>query len=184
MRYAACAAGALLMLSCPQYVLAQQPDPAAANRALIGEGPKVTVQQSAIGTLEVGGPDAANPKLTGENLRGNLGASRAQTPAGATPALPNAGVPSYSFQTPNFGPDLQGSAPGRKPPKEELRMVEDLILPRFRATLGDSKLQTASLHEADGWRYQYFNGRWWYWRPNDTWAYWDGSQWRERAAGQ
>ncbi len=34
--------------------LAQQSDPAASNRALIGEGPNVTVQQSAIGTLDVG----------------------------------------------------------------------------------------------------------------------------------
>lgn len=182
MRYAVYAAAILLMLR-SMSALAQQADPAADNRALIGEGPNVDVQQSAIGTLEVGGPGAANPKLTGENLRGNLGASRAE-PAAATPAVPKAGVPNYSFQTPNMGPDLRGAAPGHKPTKEELRAVENLILPRFRSAPGNSTSPIASTHGAAGWRYRYFNGRWWYWRLNETWAYWDGARWVSRTARQ
>jgi hypothetical protein len=177
-------AGAVLTLSCAATVVAQQPDPAAANRALIGEGPNVTVQQSAIGTLDVGGPGAANPKLIGENLRGNLGASRGQPAAGLTPAVQNAGVPNYSFQTPQFGPDLGGAAPARKPTKEEIRVAEDLILPRFRVGHGEEGRLALSTHDADGWRYRYQNGRWWYWRPNETWAYWDGARWVNHPARQ
>ena len=181
MRYMNCAAGALLTFSCSATVLAQQSDPAAANRELIGNGPNVTVQQSAIGTLDVGGPGAANPNVTGENLRGNLGASTPQRASGAgLPSAPKAGVPNYSFETPNLGSDLRGSAPGRKPTKQELRVAEDLILPRFRAHEGADNQLADSHNLGDGWRYRYFNGRWWYWQPSETWAIWDGSQWRER----
>ena len=179
MRYSLLAIAALTALwSLP--VHAQTSDPAAANQALIGEGPNVTVQQSAIGTLDVGGPGATNPKLTGENLRGNLGASRAQPSTGTTPAAPTPGVPNYSFQAPNFGADLSGAAPGNKPTEQELRIAKDLILPRFRSVLSNSASQRASTHGDNGWRYRYFNGRWWYWQPNSTWAFWDGSQWRQR----
>jgi hypothetical protein len=184
MRYAICAAAAVFTLTCTVPVRAQTSDPAAANRALIGEGPKVNVQQSAIGTLDVGGPGAANPKLTGENLRGNLGASRAQPDAGITPAAPHAGVPNYSFQTPNFGPDLGGPAPARKPTKQDLRVAEDLILPRFRSGRGEQNQLAPLTHDADGWRYRHFNGRWWYWKPNESWAYWDGARWANLAARQ
>ena len=107
---------------------------------MIGEGPNVTVQQSAIGTLDVGGAGAANSKLIGENLRGNLGASHAPPAVGTTPAAPNAGITNFSFQTPNFGSDLQGAAPGRAPTKQELRVAEELILPRYRAKTGNSTL--------------------------------------------
>jgi hypothetical protein len=183
MRYVICAAGAILTLSCSA-VLAQQTDPAAANRELIGKGPNVTVQQSAIGTLDVGGPGAANPKLTGENLRGNLGASTPQSAAGAPPSAPKVGVPNYSFETPNFGPDLRGAAPGRRPTKQELLVAEGLILPRFRGHDGEENQLADSRHAQDGWRYRYFNGRWWYWQPNETWAIWDGTQWRQRIVRQ
>ncbi len=159
---------------------AQTADPAAANRALIGEGPNVTVQQSAIGTLDVGGPGAANPKLTGENLRGNLGASRMQQNPAMTPTAPNTALPNYSFQAPNFGPDLGGSAPGHQPSATELNAAEGLILSRFRAQQGDDQRLATADRGADGWRYQYFNGRWWYWKPNETWAYWNGTRWVNR----
>ena len=182
MRYEILTAGALMTLWGAVIAVAQPSDPAAANRELIGEGPKVNVQQSANATLDVGGPGVVNPKLTGENLRGNLGASGPQPAAGTTPAVPNAGIPIDSFRAPNFGPDLRGRVPGRAPSKQELRVAEDLILPRFRADLGDNTLPAASGRQADGWRYRYFNGRWWYWRSNSTWAYWDGSRWQERAA--
>ena len=29
----------------------------------------------------------------------------------------------------------------------------------------------------DAWRYQWYGGRWWYWLPEDRWAYWDNGQW-------
>jgi hypothetical protein len=183
MRYVIYAAGALLTLSCSLPVLAQPADPAAANRELIGEGPNVDVQQSAIGTLDVGGAGAANPNVTGGNLRGNLGASRPQ-PAGPTPSAPNAGIPNYTFQTPSFGPDARGDTLGRKPTKQDLRVAEDLILPRFRSQHADGKLAATSTRQNDDWRYQYFNGRWWYWRPNNSWAFWNGSQWRQRTVNQ
>ncbi len=72
MRCVVYVAVAVWTLSWAASALAQQNDPAAANRALIGEGPKVEVQQSANATLDVGGAGAANPNVTGENLRGNL----------------------------------------------------------------------------------------------------------------
>ena len=27
------------------------------------------------------------------------------------------------------------------------------------------------------WRYQFYNGRWWYWTPRDQWAFYDGGRW-------
>ncbi len=97
-----------------------------------------------------------------------------------TPAAPNTTVPNYSFQTPDLGSDLRGPAPGQKPPAQELRVAKDLILPRFRAQAGTSSAEIAFAGQSDAWRYRYFNGRWWYWRPNETWGYWDGAQWRAR----
>ena len=29
----------------------------------------------------------------------------------------------------------------------------------------------------DGWRYVWENGRWWYWKPNNSWVYWEGGRW-------
>ncbi len=29
----------------------------------------------------------------------------------------------------------------------------------------------------DGWRYRYYNNRWWYWGPNNSWSYWYGNAW-------
>ena len=96
------------------------------------------------------------------------------------PAAPNTGIPNYSFQSPDFGPDLRGAAPGFKPPAKELRMAKDLILPRFRTQTNESSVGTAPSSQSDSWRYRYFNGRWWYWKPSNAWAYWDGSLWRAR----
>jgi hypothetical protein len=176
MRYKIYIASALLMLG-RSGVVAQPADPAAANQALIGAGPRVDVQQSANGTIDVGGAGAINPNLTGGNVRGNLGASVPPTTAAPSPS-PGTGLPTYSLQTPNFGPDLRGAAPGRKPTKEELQIAESFVLPRFRAQWNAEASQAAPLQGADAWRYRYFNGRWWYWRPDKTWAYWTGSRWQ------
>ena len=132
-----------------------------------------------------GRPGAASPSVTGENLRGNLGASRA-VPSMSTPATPSTGVPNYSFQTPQFGSDLSQPLRTGVPPADERREANDLILPRFRAKLAAGTRATGTLaavsaQEADGWRYRYSNGRWWYWKPNNSWAFWDGSRWLDRA---
>ncbi|HVX11894.1 MAG TPA: hypothetical protein VHC22_11990 [Pirellulales bacterium] len=29
----------------------------------------------------------------------------------------------------------------------------------------------------NAWRYQFYNGRWWFWAPDSRWAYYDGRQW-------
>jgi hypothetical protein len=30
---------------------------------------------------------------------------------------------------------------------------------------------------ANRWRYQYYSGRWWYWKPGAQWSYYDGRRW-------
>ena len=30
--------------------------------------------------------------------------------------------------------------------------------------------------DADAWRYQWFDGRWWYWMPDQHWVWWDQGQ--------
>ncbi len=32
-------------------------------------------------------------------------------------------------------------------------------------------------YSAPTWRYQWFEGRWWYWMPEKKWVYWSGSRW-------
>ena len=29
----------------------------------------------------------------------------------------------------------------------------------------------------NAWRYKHYNGRWWYWMPDDQWAFFNGRQW-------
>jgi hypothetical protein len=172
----------MLACFCAAHGLAQQPDPAAANRELIGEGPKTEVQQSANATLDVGGANAASPNLTGANLRGNLGASR-PLPAASPSPTPTTGVPNYSFATPNLTPDLNAS--GRVGPlsAEDRRDLAGLVLPRFQSRRAAASQNVLSPNQPDNWRYRYFNGRWWYWQPSKTWAFWDGRAWRPAAAG-
>ena len=31
--------------------------------------------------------------------------------------------------------------------------------------------------ESNAWRYKYYEGRWWYWMPSNSWAWYDGRQW-------
>jgi hypothetical protein len=31
--------------------------------------------------------------------------------------------------------------------------------------------------EGDAWRYKYYEGRWWYWMPSNSWAWYDGRRW-------
>lgn len=30
---------------------------------------------------------------------------------------------------------------------------------------------------ANRWRYQFYSGRWWYWKPDAQWSYYDGRRW-------
>ena len=29
----------------------------------------------------------------------------------------------------------------------------------------------------NAWRYEFYNGRWWYWAPDDRWAFYNGRRW-------
>ncbi|HVA47230.1 MAG TPA: hypothetical protein VNH11_12755 [Pirellulales bacterium] len=29
----------------------------------------------------------------------------------------------------------------------------------------------------NAWRYEFYNGRWWYWTPDDRWAFYNGREW-------
>jgi hypothetical protein len=181
MRFVYCATIAMGFAAGSAPAFSQPADPAAANRDLIGSGPKVSIQSSANGTIDVGGAGAASPKLIGENLRGNLGASI--QPVAPAAAQPQVTVPGFSFETPNFTPNLRGgTSTGQRPTPAELNVAEGLVLPRFR-TAGSATgwRSDATGTPSENWRYRYFNGRWWYWKANSSWAYWDGSRWLDRA---
>jgi len=178
-KYQLCAA-LMLAASCwSTPAVAQSTNPA--NRELTGTGPKVEVQTSANATIDVGGAGAANTSVTGENLRGNLGASIPQPDKIVNPALPAASLPLNVFGVPDLSLTLHGlsaSVQQAKPNQQDIRFATDLILPRFRDDLGHGAVGvSSSTQTADAWRYRYANGRWWYWKPNQTWAYWDGSRW-------
>jgi hypothetical protein len=32
-------------------------------------------------------------------------------------------------------------------------------------------------HPSNRWRYEYYNGYWWFWTPRDQWSYFDGRRW-------
>lgn len=34
----------------------------------------------------------------------------------------------------------------------------------------------------NAWRYQFYNGRWWYWTPHDQWSFYDGRRWVARSS--
>jgi hypothetical protein len=160
---------------------AQSSDPAGPT----GTGPRVDVQVSPNGTLDVGGARGADVDLTGENFRGSFGASRSQTGSSPSPALPIPGLPGgrSPFGAPNFGPSMPGGLPrgdgGTLHRNEDESSLSDLILPRFRrGPNGNAWSSSARQAAADSWRYQFFRGRWWYWQPAQAWVYWDGSQWR------
>jgi hypothetical protein len=169
-----------LAVSCwPMSARAQSTNPA--NQELIGTGPKIEVQTSANATIDVGGAGAANTNVTGQNLRGNLGATIPQPERLMNPALPAATLPANNFAVPDLGPNLRGLAPdalGRKPTQKDIRIATELILPRFRDDLENGNTRTSQTGAAsEAWRYRNANGRWWYWKPNKTWAYWNGRQW-------
>jgi hypothetical protein len=44
--------------------------------------------------------------------------------------------------------------------------------------------QTAAVTQgADGWRYQCYEGRWWYWTPANNWVYWQNDRWNDFVPG-
>ncbi len=146
-----------------------------------GTGPRTEVQQSANGTLDVGGTDL---NLQGENFRGTFGASRPQTQA-----LPNLSPRTGSafgtpFRSPDFNPSLPtGSAPAAT--EIDAGAYRNLILPRFRGSLvAEGRPATADRAAADGRRYRFFQGRWWYWQAGGNWLYWDGGRWQAFAGGK
>ena len=143
---------------------------------LQGTGPRVDVQNSANGTLDVGGAAGTDLNMVGENFRGSFGASRLQPFGSATPNLPRSSVQA-PFAAPNFGPSMPGSGALNDAPRgqtAEATAYPDLILPRFRGVLGGSPQRQSP----DAWRYRYSGGRWWFWQPTGDWVYWDGARWQ------
>jgi hypothetical protein len=152
---------------------------------LQGTAPRVNVQNSANGTLDVGGGTDLN--LQGENFRGTFGASRSQPGASVLPTPAPRPLPGSSFQAPFGAPDFAPSLPGtptRVGDPTESDFARDLILPRFRSRLGAAQSSAEQRAAADSWRYRYFDGRWWFWQPNQSWLYWSGRQWTPYAAAK
>jgi hypothetical protein len=151
---------------------------------LQGTGPRVDVQTSPNGTLDVGGAAGTDVNMVGENFRGSFGASRLQPAWNIAPNLPRSSV-QVPFAAPNFGPSMPGSsAPGNAHSGQvdaaDAAAYGDLILPRFQSVLSAS----TQGQSPDAWRYRYSGGRWWFRRPAGAWLYWDGAQWQAFAARQ
>jgi hypothetical protein len=36
---------------------------------------------------------------------------------------------------------------------------------------------TTAASSGESWRFQRFEGRWWYWMPDNRWVYWDNCRW-------
>jgi hypothetical protein len=159
-----------------------QPAAGGQSSGLQGTGPRVEVQQSANGTLDVGGGSDVN--LQGENFRGNFGASNPQSGALSNPsARPSAGSSFPTpFGSPDFAPNLSAGSPQSGVPADA-GAYRRLILPRFRASAAaGARSSSIDRSSVDGWRYRYFRGRWWYWQPGESWLYWDGARWQSFAA--
>ena len=151
-----------------------------------GTGPRVEVQTSPNGTIDVGGAGGTDLNMTGENFRGSFGASRSQPGWSVTPSLPRSSF-QVPFAAPNFNPSLPRTAAPSDTDSQvddaDLAAYPDLILPRFRNAAGGGSMQRhgdmpASSTRADAWRYRYWNGRWWFWQPTDSWLYWDRTRWQ------
>ncbi|HEX4145321.1 MAG TPA: hypothetical protein VHY91_17575 [Pirellulales bacterium] len=196
-RKTASALAALAMASCYALVaMAQAPNATPGQTpGLQGTGPRVDVQSSANGTLDVGGTGGADLNMTGENFRGSFGASRSQPGWSVAPGLPRS-----TFQVPFAAPNFNLSLPSPSAPRDSLSQTNEadlaaypgLILPRFRGALAGST-SAADEHSsverqrgemvspgkrADAWRFRYSGGRWWYWQPGESWLYWNGAQWQ------
>ena len=179
-RRAATAAAALCLASCYIAATAAQPPSSTPGQTpgLQGTGPRVDVQTSANGTLDVGGGTDLN--MVGENFRGSFGVSRLQPVWSVTPSLPRSSV-QVPFAAPNFGPSMPSPTTPSNISRSQSDEAEtadypDLILPRFRGTLGGGSRLDQSMHwstqrqSPEAWRYRYSGGRWWFWQPTDDLA--------------
>lgn len=157
-----------------------------------GAGPRIEFQVGPNGTLDISGAQSIDTNMVGENFRGNLGSSRSQTNLPGGSKLPSSSFPEQSvtipFRTPNFGPNLTGSLPdagsGLNRAKVDIGSYSNFILPRFRTgDDGQPAMPTRSrMNPSDSWRYRYFNNRWWYWKTDKTWSYWNGTSWLDHTS--
>ncbi|HTU26122.1 MAG TPA: hypothetical protein VMF30_12025 [Pirellulales bacterium] len=172
---ALCALGLLITTAAAQSN--SSTGPGSTNPGLQGTGPRVDVQNSANATLDINAGAGTDLNMTGENFRGNFGAARIQPGPSPTTNLPRS-----SFPAPTASPDFNPSLPGPGAPRGEADAADlnELILPRFRGALAGA----AERPTGEGWRYRYFNRRWWYWQPNESWLYWDGARWQSFASRQ
>lgn len=61
-------------------------------------------------------------------------------------------------------------------------LEQDTLQQRPATALGIDYPRTAQRPVRGGqpsnrWRYEYYNGYWWFWTPRDQWAYFDGQRW-------
>ncbi|HEY1784307.1 MAG TPA: hypothetical protein VGG30_02115 [Pirellulales bacterium] len=186
---AAATAALCVAWCCAATAVAQSPSSTPGQTpGLQGTGPRVDVQTSPNGTIDVGGTGGTDLNMTGENFRGSFGASRSQPGWSVAPSLPRSSFP-LPFAAPNFNPSLPGpSAPSdtnSQVDQADLAAYPDLILPRFRNAVGGSASLQRQTDEVvspgtrvEAWRYRFSGGRWWYWQPSEAWLYWDGTRWQ------
>lgn len=62
----------------------------------------------------------------------------------------------------------------------EARRLERSRTAQSRKAKNDDSLSgriTARTANEQSWRYRYHQGRWWYWRPSNSWAVYDQDRW-------
>jgi hypothetical protein len=105
----------------------------------------------------------------GQNFRGTLGASTPSQGRDIGQGLPSSSVGGSAMPVRPSMPDLRPNLSQKRVAGEGAEalksMASGLILPRYQRATTPSD------------RRRYFAGRWWYWRTDHRWSYWDGSRW-------
>lgn len=74
----------------------------------------------------------------------------------------------------SFGVCEAGGADAAKPP---IVKASQALPARAAATYSSSAAR-------DAWRYQYYGGYWWYWKPSNAWAWYNGRRWNDYAGAR
>lgn len=62
----------------------------------------------------------------------------------------------------------------------EARRLERSRVAQSRGAMKDDRSSEKATERTAGnpsWRYRYYQGRWWYWRPSKSWAVYDQGRW-------
>ena len=91
---------------------------------------------------------------------------------------------------PASGPAASAPAPFEALPDNPARSevapsptVEETIQPGAVESAESPPVPTSPPMSAERWRYKQYQGRWWYFTPDQRWFYWEASAWRESAPG-